>query len=407
MKKILIFIFVILSMTIFSQEVPIPGNLVPSDPADAYHLLDDIYVKGGLTIVETLAIRDDADGLLNPSGITTQRREEGMLCYVTEEGKWYQLQGGVLNANWVEIKLASSLTLELATYVFDTIRLTDNDTKIWRFRLSNDTLYYNDQIFVSTSSGSDLPTIDADRPLNLLSNGTNVATLLGRTNVRLDSLVTAVFYAAQNPGASVTGTGDTYVEYGHSVNVTVTWTATKTTNPITAITFDGDPVVPTGNTQTASPVLALPTNTNKTYTLLVEESTGLTATDSKSYYYRNRLYVDIDPLAPVPDDAYYDGITNADIYNDYQYDDLRTSYFGSAQKYSISNPDGARIIVVVPSSFGVPYMWIEGGNPDYAGALTLVREWSFVNKYGYSTTYRMYVSSNQFNANPLNFYIRE
>lgn len=406
MKKIFLILALLVSVLAYSQVIPLPGNIEPGDQRDSYYMLDDLFVRGGFTVVKTIDLRNDIDGLLNPTGITESRRDTGMICYVVNEGKFYQLIGGIQNSNWIE-KDFGNFELYLRSYQFDTLRLVNNNTKIWQLRLSNDTLYYNGDIFIQGGgSGGDLPLIDADRPINFVSNGTNIAAQLGRTNVRLDSLVEAVFYAALPPGASLTGTGDTYIEYGSTNNITLSWTATKTTNPITSIIVAGESITPTGNTQSGTKDVTIPSNTNTTYNLEVTESTNLTANASKSYYYMNRLYVGIEASGPVPDDPWYDNITDADILN-YPYSDLKSSYSGAGLMYSISNPDGARVVVVAPTSFGTPKIWLQGGTPELAGALTLVRTWDFVNQYGYVTEYKMYVSGNKQNMNPLNFYLDE
>lgn len=59
-----------------------------------------------------------------------------------------------------------------------------------------------------------------------------------------------------------------------TVNITVAWTATKKTNPITSITLDGEVIIPTGNTQTGSTVLNIPANADHDFTLVVSDGTN-------------------------------------------------------------------------------------------------------------------------------------
>jgi hypothetical protein len=70
----------------------IGAQIVPSDSADTYSTHEDIYGKGGFRSVADLTERDS---------ISTQRRKEGMLVFVTSEVKTYQLQGGITNSDWV------------------------------------------------------------------------------------------------------------------------------------------------------------------------------------------------------------------------------------------------------------------------------------------------------------------
>ena len=74
-------------------SVPVGGFIAPTDATDVYAAIDPIWGIDGHRSVDTLATRD---------AITVQRRREGMLCYVQAEGKTYQLQGGIANANWSE-----------------------------------------------------------------------------------------------------------------------------------------------------------------------------------------------------------------------------------------------------------------------------------------------------------------
>lgn len=56
-----------------------------------------------------------------------------------------------------------------------------------------------------------------------------------------------LLYPYVAPGPSLTGGGDR--EFGGPLNVTLNWSVTKNTNPITSITVDGMSIVPTGNNQ--------------------------------------------------------------------------------------------------------------------------------------------------------------
>lgn len=79
-------------MTIDLGAVPITGFISPTDNIDTYATHKDIYGKGGYRTV------DDLNAL---NSISTERRQEGMLVYVLDENKLYQLIGGIDNANWV------------------------------------------------------------------------------------------------------------------------------------------------------------------------------------------------------------------------------------------------------------------------------------------------------------------
>ena len=72
-----------------SVGLPIGPN-VDNDP---YFVTNPRYGLGSLRTVAKLIDRND---------IIAQRREEGMLVYVTEENKYFSLIGGTGNSYWVE-----------------------------------------------------------------------------------------------------------------------------------------------------------------------------------------------------------------------------------------------------------------------------------------------------------------
>jgi len=77
------------------------AKIVPTDTADTYPSHDANYGKGGLHSVSDTTARN---------AISSERRDVGMMCYVTTEDKTYQLVGGVLDANWEELSVAHSVT---------------------------------------------------------------------------------------------------------------------------------------------------------------------------------------------------------------------------------------------------------------------------------------------------------
>jgi hypothetical protein len=80
--------------------VLVSGQIAPSHENDLYPTHEDIFGKGGYSVVNDIADRD---------AISDERRKEGMAVYVKEVdgkdetvAKVYVLQGGIENANWVE-----------------------------------------------------------------------------------------------------------------------------------------------------------------------------------------------------------------------------------------------------------------------------------------------------------------
>lgn len=87
-------------MTIDLGAVPITGFISPTDNVDTYATHRDIYGKGGYRTVNNL---EDLEL------ITADRRQEGMLVYVLDESKLYQLIGGIDNVNWVISQIVAPL----------------------------------------------------------------------------------------------------------------------------------------------------------------------------------------------------------------------------------------------------------------------------------------------------------
>ncbi|MEA5404509.1 hypothetical protein VB776_16370 [Arcicella sp. DC2W] len=68
------------------------SKLTSPNPADKTPHVDAKKVEGGHQIVDTIEERDLIDAEI--------RREE-MTCYVKDTGIIYQLEGGILNENWI------------------------------------------------------------------------------------------------------------------------------------------------------------------------------------------------------------------------------------------------------------------------------------------------------------------
>lgn len=87
-----------------------------------------------------------------------------------------------------------------------------------------------------------------------------------------------------------TSLSPTLVEVGGSPNIAVTWSVTRRTNPITAISIGGTSVVPTGNNQSGSTnVTVLNTLGVKTISSVVTDG-ALSNSDSKNVTYAYRMF---------------------------------------------------------------------------------------------------------------------
>lgn len=87
----------------------IPGTIVAAqittgNTANTFSIGDTNEMQGGHHSVATLVDRD---------AITTERRVEGMTCYVTATVTTYQLQGGITNADWVALSFGTGGNLSI------------------------------------------------------------------------------------------------------------------------------------------------------------------------------------------------------------------------------------------------------------------------------------------------------
>lgn len=90
-----------------------PGDVfVPSTVGGfgtAYPIVRASDLLGGLQTVDDITARD---------ALLTNRRNEGMLVYVVSTGQTFQLQGGILNANW--ILFSGPVAQDRVTFVWTT-----------------------------------------------------------------------------------------------------------------------------------------------------------------------------------------------------------------------------------------------------------------------------------------------
>lgn len=346
------------------SQVKVVGTLIPNNPLDKYPVVDAKYIKGGFMTVSDTNFMKDYPGDDSQRGITVERRTEGMLVYVQDIDAYYQLIGGTANENWTEVTFGGGTTLYL----------------------------------------------DTDRPTNYIGDGITI----GNSNMRLDSAISALLYADGPPGASINGDVSNTLELGQSVNINLSWVATKVgTTDIDGITVGGQTVVPTGDTQNGVKTVSATSTT--TYTIVVTAG-AQSASDSETYTFVNRLYIGmIDGLGNPLDYPFVEPAGNtsspyyllADSYirntSNFPYYSLKSDYpTGTTSLDNSSAP--ARLVVVAPTSFGEPEVSVNGS---FYSDMVLQKKWNMVNQYGYSgTEYKMWVLYAEQKADPYIIYIR-
>lgn len=97
MKRYLLILFSCLSL--LSQAQKVVGPIITNGTSDTYPTHYSNNGKGGFHNVATTTERD---------AIPSLRRVEGMIVTVTADGNWYQLIGGILNANWSIVNFGGS-----------------------------------------------------------------------------------------------------------------------------------------------------------------------------------------------------------------------------------------------------------------------------------------------------------
>lgn len=80
-------------------SVRFAGFIAPTDSTDTFPVFKPIYGLGGLRTVASIAERN---------AITTQRREDGMIVYVTADTIYYKLESGLTNSDWTVFNSGSA-----------------------------------------------------------------------------------------------------------------------------------------------------------------------------------------------------------------------------------------------------------------------------------------------------------
>jgi len=217
-------------------------------------------------------------------------------------------------------------------------------------------------------------------------------------------------------------------QYGSGTSVTLNWSVTKNTNPITSIIVDGFPQVTTGNSQTGTKLATgthsstPPISTTNTYIMSFSDGTS-TPSVSTSLVWMNKRYwgsVDLTPVQTNLDLTTYPGLAgsvgsyissamirlldgasaNGQALVAGMGSELSTT---KSKTYTGINGNGKHLIFAFPSAFGVP-SWTVGGFT--VNAFTKVKQsFTFVNEYNWSgTLYDVWVS-NTAQGSPLNIVI--
>ena len=194
-----------------------------------------------------------------------------------------------------------------------------------------------------------------------------------------------LFYPSIAPGASIS-VSPTQKEFGEGIGVTVNWTATKQTNPITSIIVHGQGITLTGSSQSGTLFLQANPNIDTSFSITVGDG-SLFSSSSASISWRSRRY-----WGKTSKNGISQPITDADILAlDGAGVGEGNELASSRQKdYSGINGAGQFLIFAFPSGWGNPIFTVQRFP---FSAISKVRDNLFTNKFGFQLSYQVWVTN--------------
>jgi hypothetical protein len=212
--------------------------------------------------------------------------------------------------------------------------------------------------------------------------------------VTVNQFLEGYFFPSVPPSPSISGGG--VRQFGNNAGFTLSWTATRRTQPITSITVNGLSVAPgffsalpvNGSvTSGTSATIATPNN-NQTYNMTVTTaSESVNASTSVTFSHKRYFYGDTQDIIPFSD---ANTTTNVNLY-----DPANAEFAGGKTKGAFNiTLAGQFFYYVYPTAFGAAAFTINGlSNTDFT-----FKDFVFVNPFGFSTSFRMYRSNNLLNG---------
>jgi hypothetical protein len=210
----------------------------------------------------------------------------------------------------------------------------------------------------------------------------------------INQFLEGYFFPSVPPSAGISGGGTR--QFGNNAGFTLSWTATRRTQPITSITVNGLSVasgffsaLPVNGSVTSgtSATIATPNN-NQTYNMVVTTaSETVNASTSIAFSHKRYFYGDNQNIIPFSDT---NTSTNVNLY------DLANAEFAGGKAKGAFNITLAAqfFYYVYPTAFGAAAFTINGlSNTDFT-----FKDFVFVNPFGFSTSFRMYRSNNLLNG---------
>lgn len=238
------------------------------------------------------------------------------------------------------------------------------------------------------------------------------------TPTDMQTMWNTLLYPYVGPDSSLSGGGTR--EFGGPLAVTLSWSVVKNTNPITSIVVNSIPVVPTGvnqsGTQLTTGTHSVSPGISQTNTFSMTVGDGTSSDNSSTTLtWMNRIYwgkinvtgnpnLTLDPLLT----SFVSGLVTNTILIALDGAGVGTGKELTTSKsktYTNINGSGYHLIFAWPSNFSgalTPNFVVNGLQ---STAFTRVKTaWSFVNQFGFTTNYEVWVS-NTIQNSPINVII--
>ncbi len=173
-------------------------------------------------------------------------------------------------------------------------------------------------------------------------------------------------------------------EFGDTTILTINWSVTRTDEDITSIVVNGQPIVPTGQTQSGSIPLVNPAQGDISVSMSAATATKNASTSATSSALRKIRY------GYLPADGIINPITDDAI-------NTAATMFGSFYKSGVVGPytftvaQGNYLVIIIPTAFGINWGFLINGFNN--NAFNLIRNAQpYINKFGYSDQVNIWVS---------------
>lgn len=227
-------------------------------------------------------------------------------------------------------------------------------------------------------------------------NGNRTVTRSGIPNINVggstvNQFLEGYFFPSVPPGAALSGGNTRY--FGDNSTVTLSYTATRNTLPITSIKLDGVTIALTnsGNTQSGVTGKTLTTpNTNQTFNLAVKDSSNATTNASTSVNFSHKRYFYGDNVNLI-------GQSDSTITTNVNLHDPANAEFASSRvKSTFSLTLSSQFFYyVIPASFGTPSFVINGlSNTDFSS-----QAFTLTNPLGFAASFVIWRTNNLLSGN--------